>query len=85
MIIKTRATKTGVKGKLATCTFMMPHTKSPQPLMRFSEKSLGMTCLMLPTMTLLTIPVIDFVQSIPREMLVLGTTVTINSKATEIQ
>ena len=38
---------------------MMLRAKSPRPLMRFSEKSSGTTCLMLPTLTLLTIPVID--------------------------
>jgi hypothetical protein len=38
---------------------MMLRAKSPRPLMRFSERSSGTTCLMLPTLTLLTIPVID--------------------------
>src|SRR6266851_646822 len=59
LMIETRAAKTGVKGKLAVCAFMMLRAKSPRPLMRFSEKSSGTTCLMFPTLTLLTIPVID--------------------------
>jgi hypothetical protein len=37
----------------------MLRAKSPRPLMRFSERISGTTCLMLLTLTLLTIPVID--------------------------
>src|SRR6266478_1023618 len=58
-MIETRAAKTGVKGKLAAWAFIILRAKSPRPLMRFSEKSSGTMCLMLPTLTLLTIPVID--------------------------
>jgi len=59
-MIETRAAKAGVKGKLATCALMVLRAKSPRPLMRFSEKGSGTTCLMLPTLTLLAIPVIDW-------------------------
>ena len=59
LMIETRAANTGVKGKLAAWAFIMLRAKSPRPLMRFSEKSSGTTCLMLPTLILLTIPVID--------------------------
>ena len=72
--IKTRVEKSRCKkGKLAACAFMVLRAKSLQLLMRFSEKRSETTSLMLPTLALLTIPVIDLRRASQGQSSVFGT------------